>query len=147
MGDLPRTPMSTKREYKFGTDAFLKRTPSLFRRIGNMFFSISSLGGTFAFLMEDKRIAVALFAMAVLGKALTEFFSQEELEKDYDTVEPTTDSDASTIVSSLTGALPDVVAAVTEDKMPDPVPVKEIPLIPVIGHVFPVDDNDDSINE
>lgn len=76
--------MSTKRTYKFGTKAFFEKTPSLYRRIGNMFFSISSLGGTFAFLAENKSVGIILFAMGVLGKALTEFFSQEELEKDYD---------------------------------------------------------------
>lgn len=79
--------MSTKRTYKFGTKDFLRATPSLFRRIGNMFFSVSSLGGTYAFLVEDKKIGFILFAVGVLGKVLTEFFSQEELEKDYEDVD------------------------------------------------------------
>ncbi len=105
--------MPIKRTLKFGTDAFLKKTPSLYRRIGNMFFSISSLGGTFAFLMEDKRIGIALFAMGVLGKALTEFFSEEEIAKDYEEV---TDADAGSIVGSLANALPEVMAEVAEAK-------------------------------
>ena len=77
--------MQPKRILKFGTDSFFKCTPNLFRRIGNALFSISSLGGTFAFLMEDKKVAMALVAFGVFGKFLTEFFSEEEVEKDYDT--------------------------------------------------------------
>jgi len=121
MGDL-HTPMTTKRITKFGTKAFFEKTPSLYRRIGNMFFSISSLGGTFAFLMENKTIGFLLFAMGVLGKVLTEFFSQEEIEKDYDIdtneVEPI---DSASVVDSL-NTLPSIVESVKEEKIHPQVP-------------------------
>lgn len=103
--------MKPKQSLKFGAKSFFEKTPSLFRRIGNMFFSISTLGGTFAFLEADKRIGYVLLSLAIIGKALTEFFSQDELEKDYKD-----DTDSETV-----DALED-----KPDKHQGPVTVKDI---------------------
>lgn len=125
--------MSTVHKYKFGTASFLQNTPSLFRRIGNMFFSISTLGGTFAFLTEDKRIGMFLFAMAVLGKGLTEFFSEDEMDKDYESQE----ADVSTVVASL-NPLPEVVAAIAEDKIGPGTPIPIVVTQTITGSTQPI---------
>ena len=70
------------RKVKFGIAEFTKFTPELFRRIGNAALAISGLGGSYAFAMEDKKIAWALFALAALGKLFTQFFSEEEVVKE-----------------------------------------------------------------
>ena len=125
--------MTPKRTYKFGTKSFFENTPSLFRRIGNMFFSISSLGGTFAFLLEDKKIGFILFAMGAVGKVLTEFFSQEEVEKDYDTDTDATPVDASTVMDSL-NPLPEIVAAVKVDKVIQETPIVDKDSLPQVSN-------------
>ena len=55
-------------------------TPKKFRKLGDTLLAISSTLAGFAVLYDDKVFAIVFLAMAVIGKFLTNFFSEDENE-------------------------------------------------------------------
>lgn len=73
-----------KKKITFGFKQFFECTPQTFKRVGNALLGISSLGSSFAFVADDKRIGMALLAFGALGKFLTKFFSEDRPRRDDD---------------------------------------------------------------
>jgi hypothetical protein len=88
-----------KKKLTFGIKEFFACTPQMLRRVGNTMLGISSLGGSFAFLADDKRFGLGLLAFGVMGKFFTEFFSEEgmhheeEVCDEDESTEPTVNED------------------------------------------------------
>jgi hypothetical protein len=62
---------------KFGFSEIPKPTPATLVKIGNALVGVSAfIAVTFAFLLEDKFIAISCMVMGALGKFLTMMFSE-----------------------------------------------------------------------
>jgi len=62
---------------KFGISSYWKPTPLKLRKIGDALLGIFSLTSTAAIINDDKRLAVGSLIIGVLGKILTNFFTNE----------------------------------------------------------------------
>lgn len=66
---------------------FWKKTPIWAKRLGNGLMAISVTGGGYALATDHKKISLALFACAIVGKFLTEFFDDIPATEDTEDVE------------------------------------------------------------
>ena len=62
---------------KFSRKSYWESTPVKLRKIGDALLGIFSLTSTAAIINDDKRLAVGSLIIGVLGKILTNFFTNE----------------------------------------------------------------------
>lgn len=72
---------------KFSRKSYWESTPVKLRKLGDALLGIFSLTSTAAIINDDKRLAVGSLIIGVLGKILTNFFTEEPIkQEDNDTI-------------------------------------------------------------
>lgn len=71
---------------KFSRKSYWESTPVKLRKIGDALLGIFSLTSTAAIINDDKRLAIGSLIIGVVGKILTNFFTEEPVnQQDNDT--------------------------------------------------------------
>ena len=66
---------------KFSRKSYWESTPVKLRKLGDALLGIFSLTSTAAIINDDKRLAVGSLIIGVLGKILTNFFTDEPVNQ------------------------------------------------------------------
>lgn len=62
---------------KFSVKSYWDPTPKKIRKIGDAMLGVFSITSMSSMIMDDKRLAIASLILGVLGKIITNFFSEE----------------------------------------------------------------------
>lgn len=62
---------------KFSMKSYWAPTPKKIRKIGDAMLGVFSITSMSSMIMDDKRLAIASLVLGVLGKIITNFFSEE----------------------------------------------------------------------
>lgn len=57
---------------------YYKPTPAKWRKIGDALLAVSLFASPYEIIQNDHRLAIALIAIGVLGKFLTNFFAEDQ---------------------------------------------------------------------
>lgn len=66
-----------EKKTKFGVSSYKKATPAKWRKLGDALLSVGSTITGFAIYEDEKWVAIAALGVTVIGKFLTNFFSEE----------------------------------------------------------------------
>ncbi len=77
MTTTPTTTRRLKRTRHWGPTQLLKRTPRLFRRIGNALAAAALFGGAISAITEHEKLGLYIGIAGIIGKFLASCFSEE----------------------------------------------------------------------
>jgi hypothetical protein len=69
--------MKTTSKTKFNLKSYWAPTPKKIRKIGDALLGVFSITSMSSMIMEDRILAVVSLTIGVLGKVLTNFFTEE----------------------------------------------------------------------
>jgi hypothetical protein len=69
--------MKKKKITKFHAKGYWKPTPLKMRKIGDTLLGVFSITSVTTMVTDDKQLAIASLLLGVIGKVLTNFFSEE----------------------------------------------------------------------
>ena len=67
---------------KFDLNGYYKPTPKNFRKLGDALLGMSQFLTGYSVIMEEKYLAIGCIAIGTIGKGLTNFFVEEDPEKE-----------------------------------------------------------------
>lgn len=66
---------------KFSRKSYWESTPVKLRKIGDALLGIFSITSTAAIINDDKQLAIGSLIIGVVGKILTNFFTEEPIQQ------------------------------------------------------------------
>jgi hypothetical protein len=76
------------KKYKLSFKGIFEPTPSLFKRIGLALIAAATFGAGLTFVNDDMVFSVVVFALGLIGKFITEFFSEALVEQKDEEIKP-----------------------------------------------------------
>lgn len=67
---------NNNKRYKFGKKSYWKSTPKFMRKLGDSFLGIFSITSVSSMIMDNKELAIISLIIGVVGKVLTNFFTE-----------------------------------------------------------------------
>jgi hypothetical protein len=72
---------SSTKKVKFGRSRYKKPTPKKMRKLGDALLAVSTTISLYAITEEMKALALGAVILGAVGKFLTNFFAEEEVEE------------------------------------------------------------------